>query len=90
MKLDGLNPSNTFELRLLEALTSGEAIPVTITHEQGGGTSEDVVAALQMLADNAAQLRETLASVQADLDQIRADVAMHSQNFAMIIKESGG
>ena len=30
LKLDGLNPTNTFERRLLQALLDGEAIPITV------------------------------------------------------------
>lgn len=30
LKLDGLNPTNTFERRLLQALLEGEAIPITV------------------------------------------------------------
>jgi len=35
INLDGLNPCNTFERRLLEALTNGEVLPVNIKLETG-------------------------------------------------------
>ena len=35
INLDGLNPANTFERRLLEALTDGEVLPVHIKLETG-------------------------------------------------------
>lgn len=35
INLDGLNPCNTFERRLLEALTNGETLPVNIQLETG-------------------------------------------------------
>lgn len=35
INLDGLNPCNTFERRLLEALTNGETLPVNIKLETG-------------------------------------------------------
>ena len=35
INLDGLNPCNTFERRLLEALTAGEVLPVNIKLETG-------------------------------------------------------
>lgn len=35
INLDGLNPANTFERRLLEALTAGEVLPVNIQIETG-------------------------------------------------------
>ena len=35
INLDGINPTNTFERRLLEALTNGEVLPVNIKLETG-------------------------------------------------------
>jgi hypothetical protein len=35
INLDGINPTNTFERRLLEALTNGEVLPVEIKLETG-------------------------------------------------------
>ena len=45
INLDGLNPCNTFERRLLEALTNGEVLPVNIKLETG--RIEERLAALE-------------------------------------------
>lgn len=44
LKLDGLNPTNTFERRLLQALMEGEAIPITVHVDE---SVEKRVAALE-------------------------------------------
>lgn len=45
INLDGLNPCNTFERRLLEALANGEVLPVNIKLETG--RIEERIAALE-------------------------------------------
>lgn len=80
INLDGLNPSNTFERRILEALAKGEIMPVNVIH-QGGDTAalEARVAALE------AQSLDIMKAVQAILQKQDDDRRRQEQVRSVIV-----
>ncbi len=79
--LDGLNPSNTFELKLLELLASGAPIPVSVTGETTSIPPE-VLEAISIMADK-------IHALSTELSELKSRVDVHTENFNALLHLAG-
>lgn len=93
IKLDDLNPANTFERRLLEYLARGEPLPIKVEHVGIQASSSEFTALEGKIAEcekRIASLENSLANALATIQKLYANMdALARASVLVEIRDAG-